>query len=281
MTRRGIPKDVETRLLTASRRRCCLCYYLLGQREPSRGQIAHLNQDASDHRFENLVWLCLNHHDEFDSRTSQSKGITPGEIRLYRDRFYKQTGTSGLRPEEREGQADFRLRSPFQGRWAEIVNAPSDGYPWLERPWRAAWLEERRPDLFAYKSPNFADGICRIERIDLPNDLTVIVCGEIDDNPGMSVTNAVEYVAFQVCSRLDHDVKRLVWLEHYEWDEGDRWNWVTFGVRPPEGMFADPEWHPMTDQDWKKLQLWPREFAPAPSTEYPASQVVCWWELQQ
>jgi hypothetical protein len=43
---------------------------------------------------ENLVWLCLEHHDEFDSHTSQSKGLTPEEVRAYRDRLYKDLGTS-------------------------------------------------------------------------------------------------------------------------------------------------------------------------------------------
>jgi DNA repair ATPase RecN len=48
------------------------------------GQVAHLNHNASDNRPENLVFLCLQHHDQYDSRTSQSKGLTPQELVEYR-----------------------------------------------------------------------------------------------------------------------------------------------------------------------------------------------------
>src|SRR4051812_6867752 len=93
--RAAISKEIETAVLTASRRKCCLCYYLDGRQEKRKGQIAHINHDRSDPTFENLVWLCLEHHDEFDSNTSQSKGITPEEVKKYRDRLHRE-----LAPEE-------------------------------------------------------------------------------------------------------------------------------------------------------------------------------------
>lgn len=57
--------------------------------EERKGQIAHLNSDHSDSRFENLVWLCFEHHDNFDSKTSQSKNYTQIEVRDYRDQLYQ------------------------------------------------------------------------------------------------------------------------------------------------------------------------------------------------
>src|ERR1035438_9573075 len=92
--RTPIPKQVETQVLTASQRKCCLCYYLKGSRSPRKGQIAHLSRDPSDSTFENLVWLCLEHHDEYDSRTSQSKGLTTDEVRTHRDRLYQDLGAA-------------------------------------------------------------------------------------------------------------------------------------------------------------------------------------------
>src|SRR5438105_14395103 len=86
--RRRTPKSVEMSVLVAARRRCCLCVFLHDRDEVRRGQIAHLNRDPSDFRFENLVWLCLEHHDEYDSRTSQSKGLTRDEVEAYRQRLY-------------------------------------------------------------------------------------------------------------------------------------------------------------------------------------------------
>lgn len=77
--------DVETAVLTNSRRRYCLCVYLNGDTEEKSGQIAHINRDRADSRHENLAWLCLEHHNEYDSRQSQSKGFTPNELIHYRD----------------------------------------------------------------------------------------------------------------------------------------------------------------------------------------------------
>lgn len=88
--RRSIPKVVETRLLQACRRRCCLCVFLDDDHGVSRGQIAHIDGNPSNAAYGNLAWLCLRHHDEYDSRTSQSKGITEEELTSWRDRLHAQ-----------------------------------------------------------------------------------------------------------------------------------------------------------------------------------------------
>lgn len=67
-----------------------MCYFLRDDREEKVGQIAHINGDRSDSRPANLVWLCFDHHDRYDSKTSQSKNLTPGEVRIYRDRLVKE-----------------------------------------------------------------------------------------------------------------------------------------------------------------------------------------------
>ncbi|OGP51602.1 MAG: hypothetical protein A2Y79_08850 [Deltaproteobacteria bacterium RBG_13_43_22] len=48
------------------------------------GQIVHIDQNRENNEPDNLVYLCLRHHDLYDSVSSQSKGLTSGEIRLYR-----------------------------------------------------------------------------------------------------------------------------------------------------------------------------------------------------
>ena len=58
-----------------------------------KGQIAHLDQDPSNNNLANLAFLCLDHHDEYDSKTSQSKGLTKGEIVRYRDELYAANAT--------------------------------------------------------------------------------------------------------------------------------------------------------------------------------------------
>lgn len=61
-----------------------MCFGLEQDRFIKKGQIAHLDQDSSNDSLENLVYLCFDHHDEFDSKTSQAKGLTKGEILQYK-----------------------------------------------------------------------------------------------------------------------------------------------------------------------------------------------------
>jgi hypothetical protein len=87
-TRIAIPDGTVTEVLIRSRRRCCLCSGLQGDIEIKQGQIAHLDRDASSNRPDNLAFLCLPHHDVYDSRTSQSKGFTIDEVKIYRAELY-------------------------------------------------------------------------------------------------------------------------------------------------------------------------------------------------
>lgn len=88
-SRKPIPKETETQVLTSSRRRCALCFGLSGDLQEKKGQIAHLDQDPSNPAFDNLAWLCFNHHDAFDGRTRQSKNYTIEEVKTYRNSLYE------------------------------------------------------------------------------------------------------------------------------------------------------------------------------------------------
>jgi len=85
--RTAIPDTVQADLLVKTRRRCCLCVYLDGSRDRKRVQIAHIDHDPSNAASDNLVPLCLDHHDEYDSTTRQSKGVMPHELRAYKYRL--------------------------------------------------------------------------------------------------------------------------------------------------------------------------------------------------
>jgi hypothetical protein len=80
MNRHPIPSKTETKILLNCRRRCCLCFGLEKDHRIKHGQIAHLDHDRSNNNPGNLVFLCLEHHDQYDSKTSQSKKITKNEI---------------------------------------------------------------------------------------------------------------------------------------------------------------------------------------------------------
>jgi len=92
--RATIPPEVIADVLVMSRRRCCVCLALSDDADEKKGQVAHLDRDASNNSRDNLVFLCFDHHDQYDSRTSQSKGLTAEEVRRYRaqlDRFVAQS----------------------------------------------------------------------------------------------------------------------------------------------------------------------------------------------
>ncbi len=84
MSRQSIPKQIETELLLSCRRRCAICYGLHRDNRIKQGQIAHLNQRPDNNVLENLCFLCLDHHDIYDSRTSQSKKLTIEEVKAFK-----------------------------------------------------------------------------------------------------------------------------------------------------------------------------------------------------
>jgi hypothetical protein len=86
--RKRIPSQIETEVITQSRRRCCICFGLNQNDGEKKGQIAHLDGNPNNNSAANLAWLCLEHHDVYDGRTSQSKNLTEQEVRLYRDSLY-------------------------------------------------------------------------------------------------------------------------------------------------------------------------------------------------
>jgi len=264
-------RAVETRVLLAARRRCCLCYFLHHRDEVRKGQIAHLNQNPADSRFSNLVWLCLEHHDEYDSRTSQAKGITQGEVVAYRNRLYAKNKGAKFNLDDETQEIEPKELEPLPplSDFEAVRRAYPDEFRNEARQWRyPLWQVANRPDLFAYKASNRADGICLIERIDLPDGYIVIACINVAGNPGCSITNSVESICFQVCERFEIPPSRLIWLEHYDEDELEEWNWVTFAGIPPDAPFTGPTWTPMTAESWRRLRLKPKKKLTRRNGEY-------------
>jgi DNA-binding transcriptional regulator YiaG len=96
--RMSIPTDIETAVLTSSRRRCSLCFGLNQDlQEKRQGQIAHLDHNASNPKFDNLAWLCFNHHDAYDSKSRQSKNYKISEVKSYRNKLYEVISSGKLR----------------------------------------------------------------------------------------------------------------------------------------------------------------------------------------
>lgn len=84
-------------MLTNSARRCALCFGLTSDLDEKKGQIAHLDHDPSNPVFDNLAWLCFDHHDAYDGKTRQSKNYTLEEVRAYRDDLYEEIASKKIR----------------------------------------------------------------------------------------------------------------------------------------------------------------------------------------
>lgn len=88
MERPKLPKNVETAILMKSARRCALCFYLYGDLSVKRGQIAHLDHNKRNNKEDNLAFMCFDHHDPYDGKTSQSKNFTLAEAKKAQDGLY-------------------------------------------------------------------------------------------------------------------------------------------------------------------------------------------------
>lgn len=173
--RAQIAPHIVTELLTRSRRRCALCFGLDDCLEERAGQIAHVDQKSSNPALDNLVWLCLEHHDRYDSRTSQSKGITKGEVLRYRAELYDvlngrqaaDVSTGQVRaepppPDLRHGDDISGLngesapgRDAASGwRVRYVVRRSNDALPVLERRWKLLRLGVHRKPTTALSRRN-------------------------------------------------------------------------------------------------------------------------------
>lgn len=115
--RKKAPKPTVADVLVNFGRRCPLCFGLHSDASVKQGQIAHLDGDRTNDDENNLAFLCLAHHDLYDTVTSQSKGIELSEVRIYIERLkeYVATMRSGAWPDSISTAASPRNASAPRG----------------------------------------------------------------------------------------------------------------------------------------------------------------------
>lgn len=118
MSRRRVKlsREAEALILVQSRRRCCICFALNRDAEIKSGQIAHIDRNAANAAPDNLVFLCLLHHDQYDSRTRQSKGLTKTELLRFRSELRDALERAWREP-VRFGAVEVSSRDLFEGRY--------------------------------------------------------------------------------------------------------------------------------------------------------------------
>lgn len=100
-------------------------------------------------------------------------------------------------------------------------------------------------------------------RIYLHPQYAVVVASELENNPGMSITNAAELLAEQVCKRFFLRPSSLVWVENYPsrvvrgasgkilHRTEETWDLVTFTVS--HEAFSLPKWRHISRQEAEAL----------------------------
>jgi hypothetical protein len=129
-------------------------------------------------------------------------------------------------------------------------------------------LAKVRIDRFEFKGFHGCRSCCALNIEQIEDGRTVVICSELEDNPGTSITNAVEMIASQAVNQLELDPAKLVWIEHYPPEKvhgnTEDWDLVTFGAIFHDGIrtvFDDPIWRRLGREDWDSLGLEPSIFS--------------------
>jgi hypothetical protein len=69
--------------------------------------------------------------------------------------------------------------------------------------------------LLAYQGLNGVDGVCHVRAYEQPGRLPVVIAGALDDNPGTSLTNAVEMAAHAISSEIFRDGREFQLVEYH------------------------------------------------------------------
>ena len=110
---------------------------------------------------------------------------------------------------------------------------------------------------FNYRGFHGCPSLCGLHVELLPDGRTLVICTELSDNSGTSVTNFAEELATLVCGRFGVAPDRLVWIEHYPASpvHGPEPDWDLVEFTWDGARFQDPNWRPMRPQDWKQLGI--------------------------
>ena len=126
-------------------------------------------------------------------------------------------------------------------------------------------------DRYRFRGFHGCDASCALEIMRILDGRSVVIATEMKDNPGTSVTNFCEHLAYRVCVEFGIDPSKLVWIEHYGYPmpgalrrHPRTYDLVTFLLMPAghDGVFTNPKWRPMRAEDWLELGLEPREPGP-------------------
>jgi hypothetical protein len=107
--RRRVDQEVAADVRFAVDDRCCMCEPVSGAFPPRvrNGQLHHLDENPSNNGPDNLVWLCLEHHEEAGKVGKASRRLSAGTIRRYRSLLQKKVTRERTPLQARSGRRVF------------------------------------------------------------------------------------------------------------------------------------------------------------------------------
>jgi predicted SPOUT superfamily RNA methylase MTH1 len=121
-------------------------------------------------------------------------------------------------------------------------------------------LQTIRVERYAYWGYHGSRSECVLRVFEEAGKATVVIATERDDNPGTSITNVAESLAWQVWCWLEKPSHGMVWVEHYA-DRAfigrrptlrEQFDIVSFDVRS-DGTFCNPKWKRVPKSEVERL----------------------------
>ena len=115
-----------------------------------------------------------------------------------------------------------------------------------------------------YEYPGFRNcySKCDLEIVRSVGRTTLVICTELENNPGTSVTNAAEIIATRLCQEDPTiDPEGLIWVEHYPERSAGRkqtpypetWDMVVFTHRAGR-TFRRPTWRRVSAEEVQTIR---------------------------
>ena len=110
---------------------------------------------------------------------------------------------------------------------------------------------------FPYMGLGTFPSVCRLRAFEVEDAPTVVIATELPQNPGTSVTNAVQDIAVQAYKWLERPQRGITLIEHYEKDSTERYAQERFAhvmfEHTEGGRFSGSTWRVITKEEVERL----------------------------
>ena len=120
-------------------------------------------------------------------------------------------------------------------------------------------MKKTLDQVLPFRDDLLREGKCRLRVWQEPGQVPVVLFTELEDNPGSSITNAIERIAWEAFKLLERPEAGMIVIEHYR-DRGiirgkplykEEFDLVTF--TPTANGFDDPCWRRISKGEEERI----------------------------